>query len=461
MTNSISNAAATPDDDPGPESEQQPVHWSFALRIAFRFCFCYLLPFGITGLFLFAYFMFVMTKSSFWSLDRWDPWRTALPWICAHVFGIHRKLAIFPDADYLSGYLQHLVELILALAATLIWSILDRKRGHYRRLYAWFALFLRFSRAIVLFSYGFDKIFPLQFGMLTASRLSQEVGSLDMFNMLWVFMASSQPYTIFSGVMEVLAGLLLLTPRLEMLGALLAVPILTNVFLLNMDYGVPVKIISSHLLLMATFISALALPGIARLLVCRQPVPAIVPPQLSSRRRVDRAVRYGVAALGVFLALITCTAAHTAYAKRLADSAEAQKLPFSGLWVVDTFTVPATEPQSLFTSKLQQEYHVGPGTDHWFSMAIQAPKRMNIALRDGVQDGLDFALDPLTSVAELSDSDDPAWKAKLIFQSSGHDLLTVVGTVNGVPISSTWHRKQVSGFRLMQDKFRWIQPDNN
>jgi len=35
-----------------------------------------------------------------------------------------------------------------------------------------------------------------------------------------------------------------------------------------------------------------------------------------------------------------------------------------------------------------------------------------------------------------------------------------VGTVNGVPISSTWHRKQLSGFRLVQEKFRWIQPDN-
>jgi hypothetical protein len=209
------------------------------------------------------------------------------------------------------------------------------------------------------------------------------------------------------------------------------------------------------------FLAAPALLAIVRLLSLRQSVPPIVSPQLSSRKTVDRAIRAGVAALGVVLALMSCTASHTQYTRRLAASAEVQKSPFSGLWVVDTFTVSATGPQSLFTSKLQQEYHVGPGTDHWLSMSMESLKRMNLGLRDGVQDGLDLDLDPRTGVAQLNDSDDPAWKATLTFQSTGHDLLTVVGTVNGVPISSTWHRKQASDFQLVQEKFRWIQPDYN
>ena len=94
-------------------------------------------------------------------------------------------------------------------------------------------------------------------------------------------------------------------------------------------------------------------------------------------------------------------------------------------------------------------------------MSIELPKRLTLGLRDGVPDGLDLALDPRTGVAELSDSDDPAWKARLTFQNSGNGQLTVVGTVNGVPVSSTWHRKQLSGFRLVQEKFLWIQPDYN
>jgi len=458
MAESIPDSSAAPIYYPRPESAEQPVRWSLALRIAFRFCFCYFLPFGVAGLFLFADFLEIMKHGTFLNTARFDPWHAALPWICAHIFRVQRKLSILPESDKLSGYLQHLFELMLALAATVVWSVLDRKRSHYRRLYAGFALFLRFSLAIVLFSYGFDKVFPLQFHALTPSRISQPVGNLDMFNMLWIFMASSKPYTIFSGVMEVLAGLLLLTPRLEMLGALFALPVLTNVFLLNMDYGVPVKIVSSHLLLVALFLAAPALPRIVRLLVLRQAVPPIVPPQLSSRRSVDRAVRAGVAILGVILAAISCNAAHSSYARRLAAAAEAQKSPLVGMWIVDTFSAPSTGSQSLFTAKLQKEYRVGPGTDHWLVLGVESPKRMAIELRDGEQDGVDLALDSRTGIALVSDSDDPDWKAKLTFQTSGNGLLTVEGTVNGIPISSTWHRKDLSGFRLVQDKFRWIQP---
>jgi uncharacterized membrane protein YphA (DoxX/SURF4 family) len=437
---------------------EEPVRWSLGLRIAFRFCLCYFLPFAVAGLFLFAYFFDLTTSRQLSRLQRFDPWFAALPWICAHIFRVQRKLAIFPDSDLLAGYLQHLFEGMLALAVTAVWSVLDWKRSNYRRLYAGFALFLRFSLAIVLFSYGFDKVFPFQFLAITTTRLSQQVGNLDLFNMLWVFMAASTPYTIFSGSLEVLAGLLLIIPRLETLGALLAVSVLTNVFVLNMDYGVPVKIISSHLLLVALFLAAPALPRMVRLLVLGQAVPAIVPPQLSSRRTVDRAVRAGVAILGVFLAVISGVAAQRRYAMQEAAAVEAQKLPYFGLWVVDTFSVPNAVSQSLFTAKLQKEYRVGPGTDHWLAFSVDTPKRITLELRDGIQDGVDLALDPRTGAAELSDGDDPDWKAMLTFQSPANDQLTIKGTINGIPVSSTWHRRDLSGFRLVKEKFRWISP---
>lgn len=442
---------------PAFDSAQQPVRWNLGLRIAFRFFFCYLAPFGVSGLFLFAYFMYFMTNAAFWNLDRFDPWRAVLPWICAHIFRVHRKLFIFPDADYLSGFLQHLFELILSIVATVVWSVLDRKRTNYRTLYAWFALFLRLSLALVLFSYGFDKIFPIQFRPVTASRLSQQIGNLDMFNMLWIFMASSKPYTIFSGAMEVLAGFLLLTPRLETLGALLAVPVLTNVFVLNLDYFVPVKIISSHLLLVALFLAALAIVRILRLFPLRQPVHPVDPRPLSSNLRIDRGVRATVVVVGLLLGAIACSAGHQKYRSEQADLANAQKSPTYGLWIADSFSVPSAGP--LFTAKLQQEYKVGPGTDHWVSLALESPGRMVIELPNNFQDGVDLALDAHTGVTAVSDDADPAWKASLTIQPSGANRLKVEGTVNGVPISSTWHRKDLSEFPLTQDKFMWIPPD--
>ena len=67
-------------------------------------------------------------------------------------------------------------------------------------------------------------------------------------------MGASTAYQMFAGLAEVLAGLLLLFRRTALLGALLCGGVLANVVLLNFCFDVPVKIYSSHLLLMAVCI---------------------------------------------------------------------------------------------------------------------------------------------------------------------------------------------------------------
>jgi UPF0716 family protein affecting phage T7 exclusion len=74
--------------------------------------------------------------------------------------------------------------------------------------------------------------------------------------LLWVSIGGSPGYEIFAGCAEVAAGVLLLFPRTTMLGALLAVADMTEVWTLNMTYDVPVKLFSFHLLLLALVILA-------------------------------------------------------------------------------------------------------------------------------------------------------------------------------------------------------------
>jgi len=138
----------------------------------------------------------------------------------------------------------------------LVWSVVDRRRMEYRVLLEWLQRTVSLLLAYVLFSYGTDKVFPLQFGRLSQVR-SERVGDLDRFNMLWTFMAASTPYTVFSGAMEILAGLLLLVRRSETAGALLSIGVLTNVLVLNLAYDVPVKLLSSHLRVFALFLPGL------------------------------------------------------------------------------------------------------------------------------------------------------------------------------------------------------------
>jgi hypothetical protein len=67
-------------------------------------------------------------------------------------------------------------------------------------------------------------------------------------------MAASTAYTFFCGLTEVTAGTLLLFRRTLTVGALVAVAALVNIVLLNFCYDVPVKLYSSHLLMMALFL---------------------------------------------------------------------------------------------------------------------------------------------------------------------------------------------------------------
>jgi len=184
--------------------------WGLLRKIGFRFLFCYILLFGLeclSGVCDFDMYQF-SGKFSSPPLDRF--WGLIVPWLAHYVFSLPRSFQYASGGgDSVSDYLQMFAALLIAAIAAVIWSFGDTKRPNYSRLNQWLRLYAQFFLAATMFSYGFDKVIPQQFEELTPSRLSTQVGDLDTFSMSWVFMAASKPYTIFSGVLEVLAGVLL------------------------------------------------------------------------------------------------------------------------------------------------------------------------------------------------------------------------------------------------------------
>jgi hypothetical protein len=45
----------------------------------------------------------------------------------------------------------------------MVWSVLDRKRAEYHALHHWLRVLIRYYVAFVLFGYGFEKVYKLQF----------------------------------------------------------------------------------------------------------------------------------------------------------------------------------------------------------------------------------------------------------------------------------------------------------
>src|SRR5947199_10310512 len=87
-------------------------------------------------------------------------------------------------------------------------------------------------------------------------------------------MGYSTPYTIFTGVGEVIGGVLLFFRRTTTLGALIICGVMANVVALNFSYDVRVKVFSSLLLFLTIFLLVPDLRRLMNIFVLNRSTPA-------------------------------------------------------------------------------------------------------------------------------------------------------------------------------------------
>ena len=212
--------------------------WGPVTRVLFRFAFAYRL-------------LFIVPLPPLWL--------ALVPWVGRQVFHVDATVRYWFQSfagggDTTFHYVQVFCLVVLAAAAAALWTALDRKRLNYVRLHDWLRVVVRFYLALAMFVYGGGKVIPDQFPSPAPEALVQPVGEAAPVALLWTFMGASASYTMFTGAAEMLGGLLLTTRRTTLLGALVCVGVLSNVFMLNVGYDVPVKVLSFHLLAMAVFL---------------------------------------------------------------------------------------------------------------------------------------------------------------------------------------------------------------
>lgn len=451
----MSTSSAVQGMGPAHAADELPVTWGVLRKIGFRLMFCYILLFGLDALRLVCLIIVYHLTGKFSAspFDRF--WGVVVPWVAHYLFYLPRgfQYVAADSGDSVSDYLQIVASLLIAAIVAAIWSFLDSKRPNYRRLNQWIRLYAQFVLAATMFSYGFDKVIPLQFGELTPSRLSTQIGDLNTFSMLWVFMAASKPYTIFSGVLEVLSGVLLLVPKLRTLGAILAIVVMTNVFVLNLFYDVSVKSFSFELLLLAIFLAWPEFPRLIKLLVLNQTVDPRWEIPLSHKRSVVRGAYLVQGAIGACVFLLEILGARGIYARDAASTAAA---PLYGIWKVDEFQVLDNSQAPLFTEKLSTELHLRPGEDRWNELIFDSNERAVIELGNRVRDWVNVAFNKDKAHVDFTDSDDPKWRAQLAIQQQGKKSLHLQGRVNGVRIEAKLHLDD-KVFRLSNDEYHIIQ----
>jgi len=254
--------------------------WSLPKRVAFRF--------GFIAAILFVYPapLGYIPKTDSLAETFGKPMQWLVQWVGELVAGERPVVQPTGSGDTLFGYVQLLVIVMLAAIGAAVWSVVDRRRLAYPRLAHATWIGLRYVLAMIMIGYGFAKLVDGQFPAPDAIRLDQRIGEMSPMGMLWTFQGSSQPYTIFAGLAEIVPAVLLLWRRTAVIGAVIAMAVMTNVVMLNFCYDVPVKVFSSELLVIAAVI---AMPQLRRLLLAAlgYAVPE-VPPRARSSVRVER-----------------------------------------------------------------------------------------------------------------------------------------------------------------------------
>jgi hypothetical protein len=244
--------------------------WPAWARIIFPFLFVYFLlfiePWGLLGAIPGAgYVLQFYFNGKEWLVNYAND----------HFFHSY-KLLIPPNGsgDTSYSWTEIKINLILSVLIGLIWLQISWKLPDHNKAAYWLKLMLRYTLIINCLGYGFAKVFLNQMSFPSLSNLSTPLGDLLPMRLSWLFIGYSGNYQFFLGLVECIAGILLLFRKTATLGALFAAGIFANVAIMNLSYDIPVKIFSIHLFSMALFLLAFEYKRLADIFLYNRPAPA-------------------------------------------------------------------------------------------------------------------------------------------------------------------------------------------
>ena len=341
--------------------------WNLATRIAFRFFAIYFAFYILLTQMFNALFNFPGPAG--WSPEGLWTVQTAVTWVANSVLNFPPLFA-GPSGSGDKPYDYAFVATFLAIAAalTLVWSVADRRRPSYPGLHKWYRLFLRWGLGATMLVYGAIKMLPSQMPFPSLTRLLEPYGHFSLMGVLWAQIGASPPFEVFIGTMEVLCAILLFIPGLTTVGAMLTLITMSNVFLVNMTYDVPVKLFSFHLILMSLMLLAPDMRRLSRVVLLRKAVEAAPEPPLARSRRLRMAL---VAVQIAFAGWLVYANFSSVVQGRSTFGATAPKPGLYGIWTIERMTIDGIERAPLVT-----DY------DRWRRVVIQNTRGLTFQRMD-------------------------------------------------------------------------------
>lgn len=425
------------------EQTPSPGGWSLPRLLTFRFFFIFFL--------LYIFFnpngVIPFTEGLYgWYIQ---PFHRLIPWFGQHLLHLSNPITIFTNGsgDTTYDFVVLLFNFVLALLGCAVWSILHRHHRAYPTLYYWLSFILRYYIAITMLSYGLYKVIKLQFPFPGLSSLLEPYGKSSPMGLAWNFMGYSGGYNYFAGIAEVTAGLLLLFRRTTVAGALLAFVVCANVMAMNYCFDIPVKLLSTMLVLMSLYLLSDNFSTIAGFLFQKRTTALRQPPVPPFKKRTVRLV--WAAGKGIFIAFLLIASVSQLMDARSSYGDAAPHAAFRGIYDVRTFIRNNEILPPLMTDTFRWKQLVIDGSPTYPFASIRI-------INDSTRGYYRFKIDSVLHTMKFTSYRDSTDEFKFDYRQPQTDSLILAGVWKKDSLEIRLKTYDWNNFLLVRRGFHWI-----
>jgi hypothetical protein len=211
---------------------------------------------------------------------------------------------------------------------------------------------IRYFIAFVSFTYGVIKIFAMQMPFPSLSDMATPMGDFLPMRFSWHFIGYSTLYQVFSGMAEVTVGVLLLYRRTVTLGLFIGLGVYINVMMINLAYDVPVKIFSTHMVIMCLYLLMTDVKRLVNFFILNRPAMQNMQYHFVPAKKSRKIFRWVLKGLFFVQTVFLISSTYSYYAENEASlTKELKPIPY-GMYEVSSFvkngdTLPVLANDSL------------------------------------------------------------------------------------------------------------------
>ncbi|MBS1529169.1 MAG: DoxX family protein, partial [Bacteroidetes bacterium] len=374
-----------------------------------------------------------------------EPFHNLVVWIGGHVLHLEKPITVFTNGSGDTTYDNIILLLIalLALIGMIIWSVIDRGRAGYNKLFYWLTVVLRYYVAITMLSYGFYKVIKLQFPFPNFGRLMEPYGNSSPMGLAWTFMGYSTGYNWFTGIAELSCGVLLFFRKTSALGAVMTLIVAGNIMAINYSFDVPVKLLSTTLVLMALFLILKDIKRFSNFFFFNKPAAAsdIEPHRFTKRWKTITlcCIKYALIVYTLIFDLHGAVKAEKEY------GSGAPKSPLYGLYDAKTFIINKDTLKPMTTNLTR-----------WNKLAFDGDGYAFLKYMNDSTEYVAVKIDSVKRTIVINRFTDTLNKYHFSYIKPKKDSLYLVGKFKKDSIRIMFHRDDPGKFLLVRRGFHWI-----